>query len=88
MPSDALLEKLKSNLAEVKARGGRLYVFSDHSNMEEDEQLRLINIDVHAGELAPVVFTIPLQLLSYHVAVLRGTDVDQPRNLAKSVTVE
>jgi len=88
MPNDALLEKLKSNLAEVKARGGRLYVFSNHKNMEEDEQLRLINIDVHAGELAPVVFTIPLQLLSYHVAVLRGTDVDQPRNLAKSVTVE
>ncbi len=88
MPNDALLEKLKSNLAEVKARGGRLYVFSDHRNMEEDEQLRLIDIDVHAGELAPIVFTIPLQLLSYHVAVLRGTDVDQPRNLAKSVTVE
>lgn len=88
MPDDLLLEKLKSNLAEVKARGGRLFVFSDHQAMSLDPQVSLIDIGVRPAELAPIVFTIPLQLLSYHVAVLRGTDVDQPRNLAKSVTVE
>lgn len=88
-PHDALLEKLKSNLEEVKARGGELYVFAD----------RAANLSSLAGEkelvmpqvpelLAPILYTIPLQLLSYHIAVLRGTDVDQPRNLAKSVTVE
>ncbi|MDQ6976187.1 MAG: glutamine--fructose-6-phosphate transaminase (isomerizing) [Mariprofundaceae bacterium] len=88
MPDDALLEKIKSNLAEVKARGGRLYVFSNHQNMVCDDQVTMIDIGVKPADLAPVVFTIPLQLLSYHVAVLRGTDVDQPRNLAKSVTVE
>ncbi len=88
MPDDALLEKLRSNLAEVHARGGHLFVFSNHGHMEESEHLTMIDIGVDIAELAPVLFTIPLQLLSYHVAVLRGTDVDQPRNLAKSVTVE
>ncbi len=88
MPDDALLEKIRSNLAEVKARGGRLFVFSNHQQMEQDEQVTMIDIGVQPRDLAPVVFTIPLQLLAYHVAVLRGTDVDQPRNLAKSVTVE
>ncbi len=88
MPDDALLEKIKSNLAEVKARGGRLYVFSNHQSMPCDDQVTILDIGVKPADLAPVVFTIPLQLLSYHVAVLRGTDVDQPRNLAKSVTVE
>ncbi|NNF52012.1 MAG: glutamine--fructose-6-phosphate transaminase (isomerizing) [Gammaproteobacteria bacterium] len=89
-PNNKLLEKLKSNLQEVRARGGRLYVFADPgSGLEESEGVTVLNLPVHCEEFqAPVVFTIPLQLLSYHVAVLRGTDVDQPRNLAKSVTVE
>ena len=88
-PNDALLEKLKSNLEEVRARGGELYVFADHaSGMNGSERLHL-NVVPPAGEhVAPIIFTIPLQLLAYHVAVLKGTDVDQPRNLAKSVTVE
>ncbi|HLS83142.1 MAG TPA: glutamine--fructose-6-phosphate transaminase (isomerizing) [Arenimonas sp.] len=88
MPNDALLDKLKSNLEEVSARGGRLYVFADEevaAGMDKGQVLTL----PRAGEIAaPVISTIPLQLLAYHVAVLRGTDVDQPRNLAKSVTVE
>jgi len=89
-PNDHLLEKLKSNLEEVRARGGELYVLADaevakHMPQRDDHLLAL----PACGELiAPIVFTIPLQLLAYHVAVLRGTDVDQPRNLAKSVTVE
>ena len=89
-PNDHLLEKLKSNLEEVRARGGELYVLADaevarHMPQRDDHLLAL----PPCGELiAPIVFTIPLQLLAYHVAVLRGTDVDQPRNLAKSVTVE
>ena len=89
-PNNKLLEKLKSNLQEVRARGGRLYVFADPgSELEGAEGVTVINLPVHCEEFqAPVVFTIPLQLLAYHVAVLRGTDVDQPRNLAKSVTVE
>lgn len=88
-PNNELLEKLKSNLHEVKARGGRLYVFTDTaSGMEADDQLIPIVIAPVDEETAPVVYTIPLQLLAYHVAVLRGTDIDQPRNLAKSVTVE
>ncbi len=89
-PNNKLLEKLKSNLQEVRARGGRLYVFADPgAGLEESEGVTVINLPVHSEEFqAPVVFTIPLQLLAYHVAVLRGTDVDQPRNLAKSVTVE
>ncbi len=89
-PNNKLLEKLKSNLQEVRARGGRLYVFADPgSALKESDGVTVIDLPAHCEEFqAPVVFTIPLQLLAYHVAVLRGTDVDQPRNLAKSVTVE
>jgi glucosamine--fructose-6-phosphate aminotransferase (isomerizing) len=88
-PNDELLEKLKSNLQEVQARGGELFVFADKAaGFKNEAGVRVINVP-HAPEvLAPMVYTIPLQLLSYHVAVLKGTDVDQPRNLAKSVTVE
>ncbi|HEY8229702.1 MAG TPA: glutamine--fructose-6-phosphate transaminase (isomerizing) [Rhodanobacteraceae bacterium] len=89
-PNNQLLEKLKSNLEEVRARGGQLYVFADD---EADVSLNgnrghLMKVDAGGNFIAPAVFTVPLQLLAYHVAVLRGTDVDQPRNLAKSVTVE
>ena len=89
-PNNQLLEKLKSNLEEVRARGGQLYVFAD---AEADLSLNgnrghLMKVDAGGNFIAPAVFTVPLQLLAYHVAVLRGTDVDQPRNLAKSVTVE
>jgi len=88
-PNDELLEKLKSNMHEVYARGGQLIVFADPaSKVAPSEGLEVIEIG-HAHEwVAPILFTVPLQLLSYHVAVLKGTDVDQPRNLAKSVTVE
>ncbi len=88
-PSNDLLEKLVSNLQEVKARGGRLYLFADQGiSVPELEQITVINLPSAAGILSPILHTVPLQLLAYHVAVLRGTDVDQPRNLAKSVTVE
>jgi len=88
-PNDELLEKLKSNLEEVRARGGELYVFADHdAGMDDSERVHVITIPPGGNHVAPIIFTIPLQLLSYHVAVLKGTDVDQPRNLAKSVTVE
>ncbi|SCZ84253.1 glutamine--fructose-6-phosphate transaminase (isomerizing) [Nitrosomonas mobilis] len=88
-PNDALLEKLKSNLHEVRARGGRLYVFADaDSRIEESEGVHIIRLAEHRGVLSPVLHTIPLQLLAYHVALQKGTDVDKPRNLAKSVTVE
>ena len=88
-PNDALLEKLKSNLQEVRARGGELYVVADlDSHLSGGEGTHLVRVSEHAGLLSPVVHVIPLQLLAYHVAVLRGTDVDKPRNLAKSVTVE
>ena len=88
-PNDALLEKLKSNLQEVRARGGELYVVADlDSQVAAGEGMHLIRVSEHAGLLSPVVHVIPLQLLAYHTAVLRGTDVDKPRNLAKSVTVE
>jgi glucosamine--fructose-6-phosphate aminotransferase (isomerizing) len=86
-PHNELLEKINSNLHEVRARGGELYVFTD-SKMEAREGIHLINMPATDPVLAPIVYTIPLQLLAYHVAVLKGTDVDQPRNLAKSVTVE
>ena len=90
MPNNDLLEKLKSNLMEVRARGGELIVFADpDTGMESSDGVTVIRMPRHATYFqAPVVYTIPLQLLSYHVAVLKGTDVDQPRNLAKSVTVE
>jgi len=88
-PNDALLEKLKSNLHEVRARGGRLYVFADaDSQIEESEGVHIIRLAEHRGVLSPILHTIPLQLLAYHVALQKGTDVDKPRNLAKSVTVE
>ncbi len=86
-PNDELLEKLKSNLQEVHARGGELYVFTDSVKSEENN-MHIIEMPVVDKILAPIAYTIPLQLLAYHVAVLKGTDVDQPRNLAKSVTVE
>ncbi len=88
-PNDALLEKLKSNLQEVRARGGELYVFADaDSNIQESEGVHIIRLAVHSGMLSPMLHTIPLQLLAYHVALQKGTDVDKPRNLAKAVTVE
>ncbi|MET1082447.1 MAG: glutamine--fructose-6-phosphate transaminase (isomerizing), partial [Burkholderiales bacterium] len=88
-PNDALLEKLKSNLQEVKARGGELYVVADlDSQLSASDGIHLIRVSEHRGLLSPVVHVIPLQLLAYHAAVIRGTDVDKPRNLAKSVTVE
>ncbi|MBK51511.1 MAG: glutamine--fructose-6-phosphate transaminase (isomerizing) [Gammaproteobacteria bacterium] len=88
-PNDDLLEKLRTNLAEVSARGGKLYVFSDESvNYQGDKNCKVIHVPASPDVLDPIVFTIPLQLLSYHVAIVKGTDVDQPRNLAKSVTVE
>lgn len=88
-PNNSLLEKLKSNMQEVSARGGQLIVFKDESfATASDDNVQYIKIPKVENEIAPIVFTIPLQLLAYHVAVLKGTDVDQPRNLAKSVTVE
>lgn len=88
-PNDALLEKLKSNIQEVRARGGELYVFADEdAKVPESSGVHVIRLTDHAGPLSPILHVIPLQLLAYHVAVLRGTDVDKPRNLAKSVTVE
>lgn len=88
-PNNQLLEKLKSNLQEVRARGGELYVFADRAaHIEPSDGLTVINVPSVCNELAPILFTIPLQLLSYYVALIKGTDVDQPRNLAKSVTVE
>jgi glucosamine--fructose-6-phosphate aminotransferase (isomerizing) len=88
-PNDELLEKLKSNIQEVSARGGELYVFADSdSKIKPSEGMHLIHMPEHYGKLSPILHTIPLQLLSYHTAVARGTDVDKPRNLAKSVTVE
>jgi glucosamine--fructose-6-phosphate aminotransferase (isomerizing) len=88
-PNDQLLSKLKSNLQEVHARGGELYVFADaDTQIEESDQLHVIRLAEHAGILSPILHTIPLQLLAYHVALVKGTDVDKPRNLAKAVTVE
>src|SRR5512143_380410 len=88
-PNDAMLEKLKSNLQEVRARGGELYVVADlDSHLTAGDGIHLIRVAEHRGLLSPIVHTIPLQLLAYHAAVIRGTDVDKPRNLAKSVTVE
>ncbi len=88
-PNDDLIGKLKSNMQEVKARGGQLYVFADkEAGVHNEEQVQVLEVPVYSEVLAPIIYTIPLQLLSYHVALLKGTDVDQPRNLAKSVTVE
>ncbi len=88
-PRDALLEKLKSNLQEVRARGGALYVIADaDTRFEESDGVRVLRMPDHAGLLSPILHSVPLQLLAYHVALARGNDVDKPRNLAKSVTVE
>jgi glucosamine--fructose-6-phosphate aminotransferase (isomerizing) len=88
-PNDALLEKVKSNMQEVRARGGELFVFADaDSHFTESEGVRVIRTPRHVGILSPILHTIPVQLLAYHAALYKGTDVDKPRNLAKSVTVE
>ncbi|WP_028229699.1 glutamine--fructose-6-phosphate transaminase (isomerizing) [Paraburkholderia ferrariae] len=88
-PNDALLEKLKSNMQEVRARGGQLYVFADaDSHIASEEGIHVIRMPEHYGLLSPILHVVPLQMLAYHTACARGTDVDKPRNLAKSVTVE
>ena len=88
-PQDPLLEKLKSNIEEVKARGGELIVFAPKSSgIKSDPQLHFIEMPKVEEIFAPILYTLPLQLLAYYVAILKGTDVDKPRNLAKSVTVE
>jgi glutamine---fructose-6-phosphate transaminase (isomerizing) len=88
-PNDTLLEKVKSNMQEVSARGGELFVFTDlDSNFKESEGVHVIRAPRHSGLLSPIVHAIPVQLLAYHAALVKGTDVDKPRNLAKSVTVE
>ena len=88
-PNNELLEKLKSNLQEVDARGGEMIVFADvNAGMSSSGNSFVLPVAPTDDCVAPIVFTVPLQLLAYHVAVLKGTDVDQPRNLAKSVTVE
>ena len=88
-PNDLLIEKLKSNLEEVRARGGRLFLFADPgSGFVESEDVQILQVAPVDSAIAPIIYTVPLQLLSYHVALIKGTDVDKPRNLAKSVTVE
>jgi glucosamine--fructose-6-phosphate aminotransferase (isomerizing) len=88
-PKDALLDKLKSNLQEVRARGGELYVLADpEASFSEGDGVHVVRMNQFPGVLSPIVSTVPLQLLAYHAALLRGNDVDKPRNLAKSVTVE
>ena len=88
-PNDELLGKVKSNLEEVRARGGKLYVFADeHSGLKSDDETMVLNVAPVNNYIAPIIYTIPLQLLAYHVALNKGTDIDKPRNLAKSVTVE
>ena len=88
-PNDTLLEKLKSNMQEVRARGGELFVFADSdTRIESNEGVHVIRMPEHYGALSPILHVVPLQLLAYHTACARGTDVDKPRNLAKSVTVE
>ncbi|MCL2345202.1 MAG: glutamine--fructose-6-phosphate transaminase (isomerizing) [Desulfobulbus sp.] len=88
-PNDTLLDKLKSNLKEVQARGGELYVFADaDSEIPESEGVHILRLPEHYGALSPILHVVPLQLLAYHAALVKGTDVDKPRNLAKSVTVE
>ena len=88
-PNDALVEKLKSNMQEVRARGGELYVFADaDTHIESSPGIHVIRLPEHYGPLSPILHVVPLQLLAYHTAVARNTDVDKPSNLAKSVTVE
>lgn len=89
VPNDTLLEKIKSNMQEVRARGGELYVFADAgTKIVSEEGLHVIRTPENYALLSPILHVVPLQLLAYHTAVARGTDVDKPRNLAKSVTVE
>ncbi|MDH5572791.1 MAG: SIS domain-containing protein, partial [Gammaproteobacteria bacterium] len=88
-PNNEMLDKLKGNLQEVRARGGELFVFADiEAGIKPVEGMTVLNIAPTDKAISPIIFTIPLQLLAYHVALIKGTDVDQPRNLAKSVTVE
>ena len=88
-PNDALLDKLKANLAEVSARGGKLIIFSDaDNNLCSDEHTQVVHVAPTEQAVSPIIYSVPLQLLAYHVAIIKGTDIDQPRNLAKSVTVE
>jgi glucosamine--fructose-6-phosphate aminotransferase (isomerizing) len=88
-PNDAMLEKLKSNMQEVRARGGELYVCADaDTHIQAEAGIHVIRLPEHYGALSPILHVVPLQLLAYHTACARGTDVDKPRNLAKSVTVE
>jgi len=88
-PNNDLLEKLKSNLQQVRARGGELFVFADGtSGVHSTQGVQVINVAPSEDCVSPIIYTIPLQLLAYHAAVFKGTDIDQPRNLAKSVTVE
>lgn len=88
-PNDHYLEKIKSNMQEIRARGGELIVFTDAgTGIRDESRMHCLILPEIAPELMPFIYTIPLQLLAYEVAVLKGTDVDQPRNLAKSVTVE
>jgi glucosamine--fructose-6-phosphate aminotransferase (isomerizing) len=88
-PADSLIEKLSSNLQEVRARGGELYVIADQgTRIKPSEFVHIAELGAHAGRLSPILHVVPLQLLAYHTALARGTDVDKPRNLAKSVTVE
>ncbi|MBV1960222.1 MAG: SIS domain-containing protein, partial [Oleibacter sp.] len=88
-PHNDLVEKLKSNIEEVRARGGELFVFADEAaNIRPASNMKVMPVPHCDDIIAPILYTLPLQLLSYHVAVIKGTDVDQPRNLAKSVTVE
>jgi glucosamine--fructose-6-phosphate aminotransferase (isomerizing) len=88
-PNDSLVEKLKSNMQEVRARSGQLYVFADaDTRIKSGDGLHVIRMPEHYGALSPILHVVPLQLLAYHTALFRGTDVDKPRNLAKSVTVE
>ena len=88
MPQDPLLDKVLSNLQEVRARGGELFLFSDKNVKIDLDNYQNLTLSDICPSTAPIVYSVPLQLLAYHVAVLKGTDVDQPRNLAKSVTVE
>ena len=88
-PDNELLEKLKSNLHEVRARGGKLYVLTDSSDsFKSSDDIQLLKILPVDDTIAPIIYVVPLQLFAYHIAVMKGADVDQPRNLAKSVTVE
>ena len=88
-PNNHLLEKLKSNLEEVQARGGQFYIFADNNSaMEDSDNVHVLKINPVYDYMAPIIHTVPLQLLAYYVAVIKGADIDQPRNLAKSVTVE